>query len=202
MEPDAVLHVSTSDPTPPYEQLRRQLVELIGSGRLKRGRRLPPVRQLAFDLGLAVGTVARTYREVEAEGLVVTRRGGGTRASDDVPQRPTPAPASELQDHVTAVVRRARRLGATDEQIRAAVETALETRAAPRRSCYLPGRVPLGPGYASGDVISPNRTSPRQAALGLSRCEDLADTSVGARSRNVTSRSCAAGSARRRCVGR
>lgn len=126
METTAVLHVSMSDPTPPYEQLRRQLVELIASGALDRGQRLPPVRQLASDLGLAVGTVARTYRELEAAGLVVTRRGGGTRVNDDAPRRPAPALPGELQDLVTGLVRQARRLGATDDQIRAAVETAIE----------------------------------------------------------------------------
>ena len=50
--------VDVLDPTPPYEQLRRQLADLIGSGVLSAGDRLPPVRQLAADLGLAVGTVA------------------------------------------------------------------------------------------------------------------------------------------------
>lgn len=83
------LSVTTTDPTPPYEQVRRQLAALIGSGALPRGERLPPLRQLAGDLGLAVGTVARAYRELEAAGLVVSRRGGGTRVAD----RPAPAPA-------------------------------------------------------------------------------------------------------------
>jgi len=58
--------VDVLDPTPPYEQLRRQLADLIGSGVLTPGDRLPPVRQLAADLGLAAGTVARTYRELAA----------------------------------------------------------------------------------------------------------------------------------------
>jgi DNA-binding transcriptional regulator YhcF (GntR family) len=79
------LIVDTADPTPPYEQLRRQLAGLIRSGVLEPGGRLPPLRQLAADLGLAVGTVARAYRELESAGLVpglsprasVVRRGLG-----------------------------------------------------------------------------------------------------------------------------
>ena len=55
-----LLRVIVGDPTPPYEQLRRQLTELISAGVLAPGDRLPPLRQLAADLGLAVGTVART----------------------------------------------------------------------------------------------------------------------------------------------
>ena len=80
--------VDVLDPTPPYEQLRRQLADLIGSGVLTPGDRLPPVRQLAADLGLATGTVARTYRELENDGVVVTegRRGTFVAAADAPPE--------------------------------------------------------------------------------------------------------------------
>ena len=80
-----LLTVDTGNPTPPYEQLRRQLAELIQSAALAPGDRLPPLRQLAADLGLAVGTVARTYRELESAGLVSSRRGGGTRVLAGLP---------------------------------------------------------------------------------------------------------------------
>ena len=63
---------------PPYEQVRAQLAGLIGRGSLAEGDRLPTVRALAADLGLAVNTVARAYKELEAEGLVTTRRRAGT----------------------------------------------------------------------------------------------------------------------------
>lgn len=84
-----IVTVDVTDPTPPYEQLRRQLAALIETGQLPSGERLPSVRQLARDLDLAVGTVARTYRELETAGLVRTRRGGGTRvaASGSDPER-------------------------------------------------------------------------------------------------------------------
>ena len=60
MSATAALRLVAGDPTPPYEQLRRQLADLIGAGLLRPGDRLPPLRQLAADLGLAAGTVART----------------------------------------------------------------------------------------------------------------------------------------------
>ncbi len=75
---DPTLTVTLDDPTPRYEQLARQLVDLIEGGVLVQGGRLRRLRQLAGDLGLAVGAVARTYRELEAAGLVGSRRGGGT----------------------------------------------------------------------------------------------------------------------------
>lgn len=65
----------------PAEQVRSQLAALIQSGELAANTRLPSVRQLAGDLRLAVGTVARAYRELEAAGLVRTGRAAGTRVN-------------------------------------------------------------------------------------------------------------------------
>lgn len=112
----AELRHDPSDPTPPFEQLRRQLVELIETGALAPGERLPPVRQLAGDLGLATGTVARTYRELEASGHVSTRRAAGTRVADAAPRR---SPAIALRGHAEAYAARARVLGVSrDEALR------------------------------------------------------------------------------------
>ncbi|MDP9398446.1 MAG: GntR family transcriptional regulator [Actinomycetota bacterium] len=69
------LVVTAADPIPPYEQLRRQPADFISSGAPPAGGRLPPLRQLAGDPGLAVDTVARAYRELEAAGLVRWPRG-------------------------------------------------------------------------------------------------------------------------------
>jgi DNA-binding transcriptional regulator YhcF (GntR family) len=64
--------------TPPYEQLRSQIASRVASGDLTPGTRLPTVRALAADVGLAVNTVARVYRELEADGVVVTEGRRGT----------------------------------------------------------------------------------------------------------------------------
>lgn len=119
-----IIAVDTADPTPPYEQVRRQIVGLISSGTLAPGDRLPPVRHLANDLGVASGTVARSYRELEAEGWVQTRRGGGTRVADTPPGL-VPGDDSALAALASEFVRRARFLGADDEAILAAVQTTL-----------------------------------------------------------------------------
>lgn len=65
-------------PVPPYEQVRAQLARQIQAGELAPGTRLPTVRRLAGDLGLAVNTVARAYRELERDRLVATRGRNGT----------------------------------------------------------------------------------------------------------------------------
>lgn len=112
--------VDPSSPVPPFEQARAQLSEQIRSGRLAAGSRLPTVRRLAEDLGLAVNTVARTYRELEAEGLVETRGRGGTVVSwsaDDAER--------QLQQAAAGFAERARSLGVAPEAARALVDRAL-----------------------------------------------------------------------------
>ena len=72
------IHVDPGSPTPPYEQVRLRIAALAADGTLPAGYRLPPVRTLAVELKLAVNTVARAYRELEAAGLVETRGRLGT----------------------------------------------------------------------------------------------------------------------------
>ena len=73
-----MITVDHDSPVPPYEQVRAHLADRITSGELTIGTRLPTVRQLAADLGLAVNTVARAYRELEQGGLVQSRGRAGT----------------------------------------------------------------------------------------------------------------------------
>ncbi len=80
---DGVLRVDPSAAEAPFEQVRSQLAAAIGDGRLSAGTKLPTIRALAEELGLAVNTVARAYRELEAAGLVLTRRRLGTVVSPD-----------------------------------------------------------------------------------------------------------------------
>lgn len=105
--------------TAPYEQLRGQIAEEARAGRLPVGYKLPTVRGLAEQLGLAVNTVAKAYRALETDGVIETRGRHGTYvAAGD-------ARAREVAAAATAYVDRARRLGLDRDAARAAVEEAL-----------------------------------------------------------------------------
>ena len=73
-----LLILDTDSPVPPYEQVRAQLAAGIESARLQPSVRLPTVRKVAADLGLAVNTVAKAYRQLELAGLIETRGRQGT----------------------------------------------------------------------------------------------------------------------------
>lgn len=76
MEARIVIDLTTA--TPPYEQVQTQISSLVAVGSLPPGTRLPTVRSLAADLGVAAGTVARAYKQLEAAGMVTTNRRQGT----------------------------------------------------------------------------------------------------------------------------
>ena len=105
----------------PYEQLRARLLAEMQDGTRAAGSRLPTVRQLASDLGLAPGTVARAYKELEAVGAIETHGRGGTFVawSADAGERRV----EELATQLAAV---ARELGVPPERVRAAVSAALD----------------------------------------------------------------------------
>ncbi len=104
-------------PVPPTEQIRSQLAALIRAGELASDTRLPTVRQLAGDLGVANGTVARAYRELEASGLVRTGRAAGTRVNPG--QASGEATLPEAERFADA----ARRAGLTLEQAQGVLAT-------------------------------------------------------------------------------
>ncbi|MGW2249829.1 GntR family transcriptional regulator [Kitasatospora sp. NPDC001660] len=114
------LSVDPSCATPPYEQIRAQIAERARSGELPTGLRLPTVRALAEELGLAAGTVARAYKELEADGVVEThgRRGTLIAATGDTAHRLAAEAAGEYAERV-------RRLGLSHAEALAAVDTAL-----------------------------------------------------------------------------
>lgn len=78
MELGQWLRIDVRPGKPRFDQLKAQLIDAIRTGVLPPGTRLPTVRELAAELGVAVNTVARAYRELEEAGFVETRRRFGT----------------------------------------------------------------------------------------------------------------------------
>lgn len=102
------------DPTssdPPFAQLHRQIAAQVADGTLRPGDRLPTVRRLAGDLGIAPNTVARAYRELESGGLIVGRGRAGTFVAETAPVHPGAAYLSTAQQAATDYVRTIRALG-------------------------------------------------------------------------------------------
>jgi DNA-binding transcriptional regulator YhcF (GntR family) len=115
-----MLTIDPKSPTPPFEQLRQQLVAQVHAGELAAGTKLPTVRRLADDLGLAPNTVARCYRELEREGVIETRGRNGSFVSLS-----TDAAEHSLQQLAAAYAARSRALGLEASRALGYVEAAL-----------------------------------------------------------------------------
>ena len=97
--------ISSSSAVPPFEQLRAQVLDAVTAGELAPGTRLPTVRRLAEQLGIAAGTVARAYRELEASGVIETRGRNGTFVSPhgDAAHREAQRAATVFADQIRAL---------------------------------------------------------------------------------------------------
>ncbi len=98
-----MLSVDHESSVPPFEQLRQQIAERVLSGELRPGDRLPTVRRLADELSLAPNTVARTYRELESDGMLEGRGRAGTFVSDDHANNAAKAAARAYADTVRSL---------------------------------------------------------------------------------------------------
>lgn len=103
---------SSGEENSPALDIYRRFRGLIVSGALGAGERLPTVRQVAGDLGVAPGTAAKAYKMLERDGLVVTRTAAGTRVAESAGL----LPASVLR-RIRELVSDAERAGASPDDV-------------------------------------------------------------------------------------
>ena len=101
-----VISLDETSPTPKYQQIVDQIRTFVAQGVLAPGAALPSVRQLAGDLGVNINTVLAAYRALEAEGIVLLRR--GARAVVHPRLKSAPAPGPQDIDRVRSMLQRVR----------------------------------------------------------------------------------------------
>ncbi len=118
------LEVDTRSAVPPYEQIRVRVTELISRGALVPGDRLPTVRQLAVELGVAPGTVQRAYRELELIGVIQSRGRHGTVVSEEQRSRLPRDRRQALRRAASQFIEFAQSIGAQPPEIDEALDAA------------------------------------------------------------------------------
>lgn len=118
-----IIRVDADHALPVYEQIREQVTRMAVTGTIEAGTRMPTIRQLANDLKLAKGTVAKAYALLESSGVVESRGHKGTYIAATVVEggRDEDAIANELFESADAFVVVARQLGATEDEAVAAL---------------------------------------------------------------------------------
>jgi GntR family transcriptional regulator len=119
-----MIKISLNSSTPLHDQIVAELRGLIAAGTLIQGDELPPVRQLAADLGINQNTVARAYRELTEAGLLASVRGRGTVVIDTI-EKSCGRPAEErqrIESSMGAALADAKIAGLAETEVRAMVE--------------------------------------------------------------------------------
>jgi molybdopterin-binding protein len=126
-----ILHVDPEDPAPDYVQLERRVRMAVADGTLRPGHRLPSVRSLARQIGVAPNTVGRAYAELAREGVIQTRAGAGSEVAP-LGQLNRPALVRARRERLRVMARqvsvRGLALGMSADEIVGAVVAELQAR--------------------------------------------------------------------------
>ncbi|MEK0315141.1 GntR family transcriptional regulator [Cohnella sp. 56] len=119
-----MIRIDERSPEPIYEQIVQRFKELIAKGALVEGDRIPSVRELSATLLVNHNTVAKSYQELERQGVIVSLRGKGAfvaKAGD------MPGMERERLDRLRAELRRiaveAHHLGVGSDQLTSWLQT-------------------------------------------------------------------------------
>ncbi|MDO4600204.1 MAG: GntR family transcriptional regulator [[Ruminococcus] gnavus] len=118
--------INSSSMVPIYEQIVEQIKAQILSGELKENDNLPSVRTLAKNLRISALTVKKAYDSLEQEGFTVTVHGKGTYVAAANKEMMMEEYRREIEEDLTEVIRKAKRYGLPEEDIREMLELILE----------------------------------------------------------------------------
>jgi GntR family transcriptional regulator len=111
---------------PIYVQIVDQVRHAIEFGGLRAGERLPTVRRLAEDLGIAPNTIVRAYNELQRMGYVVSRPGVGTVVAESIEEVARERRVEEIFERLRVLVRDAAALGISEDELWASLDAEFE----------------------------------------------------------------------------
>lgn len=118
--------INSSSMVPIYEQIVDQVKAQIISGELKEDDNLPSVRTLSKELRISALTVKKAYDSLEQEGFTGTIHGKGTYVAAANKEMMMEEYRREVEEELTEVIRKAKRYGLPEEDIREMLELILE----------------------------------------------------------------------------
>ena len=118
--------INSSSMTPIYEQIVEQIKAQILSGELRENDDLPSVSTLSKELRISALTVKKAYDSLEQEGFTITVHGKGTYVAAANKEMMMEEYRREIEEDLTEVIRKAKRYGLPEEDIREMLELILE----------------------------------------------------------------------------
>jgi GntR family transcriptional regulator len=121
------MHINTTNGIPIYEQIARQVKFAVANSSLQVGERVPSVREMAAQIAVNANTVARAYRDLQAEGVLLPIRGTGLAVTPEAPQKCRAERLEMIRERLRSVLAEAYHNQITADEIRGLVEGELTT---------------------------------------------------------------------------
>ena len=118
-----ICKIDINNGIPIYEQISRQVKFAIANGSLLVGEHVPSVREMATSAAVNVNTVARAYRDLQAQGVLVSIRGTGLAVASDAPEKCRHERLEMIRERLRYIMREAIQNGVTSEEIHALVRS-------------------------------------------------------------------------------
>src|SRR5450755_1788965 len=112
------LRIDLTNPVPAYRQIVDGLRTFLVDGALRAGDLLPPVRELAFELGVHFNTVAEAYRILADEGWLDLKRRRGAQVVERSKRAADPKKRQQFARRLREMIAELRAEGVRIEDIR------------------------------------------------------------------------------------
>ena len=116
-----ICQIDINNGIPIYEQICRQVKFAVANGSLIVGEHVPSVRDMATRAAVNVNTVARAYRDLQAEGVLISIRGTGLAIAADAPEKCRRNRLEMIRERLRYILREAKQNGVTSEEIQSLV---------------------------------------------------------------------------------
>jgi GntR family transcriptional regulator len=118
-----ICQIDINNGIPIYEQISRQVKFAIANGSLLVGEHVPSVREMATSAAVNVNTVARAYRDLQAQGVLVSIRGTGLAVASDAPEKCRHERLEMIRERLRYILREAKQNGVSAEEIHVLVRS-------------------------------------------------------------------------------
>jgi GntR family transcriptional regulator len=118
-----ICQIDTNNGIPIYEQICRQVKFAVANGSLIVGEHVPSVRDMATRAAVNVNTVARAYRDLQAEGVLISIRGTGLAIAADAPEKCRRSRLEMIRERLRYILREAMQNGVTSEEIQTLINS-------------------------------------------------------------------------------
>lgn len=112
-----MIKIDARSSTPLYEQIKMQIKELILTGGIKPGEKLPSIRELSSIVTINPNTVSKAYSELESEGIIETLIGRGTFVSENYEPIFLEEKYNKIKSKFKTLILEGKYLGLTQQEI-------------------------------------------------------------------------------------